>query len=45
MTVVMLYEGLITQEYHGLDGLIALHKHPLQLLKNLTEIKSEINQR
>ena len=46
MTVVTLYKSLITLEYHGLDGLIALYEHLLQeLLKNLTKIKSEINQR
>ena len=46
MTVVVLYGSLITLEYHGLDGLIALYEHSLQkLLKNLTKIKSEINWR
>ena len=46
MTIVMLYESLITLEYHGLDDLVALYEHSLQeLLENLTKIKSEINQR
>ena len=46
MTVVMLYESLITLKYRGLDGLIALYEHSLQeLLKNLTKIKIEMNRR
>ena len=46
MTVVMLYESLITLEHLGSFGLIAFYKHSLQeLLKNLTEIKTEFDRR
>ena len=46
VTIVMLYESLITLEYHELNGLIALYEHPLQkILKNLTKIESKINRR